>query len=60
VYDVKNEKKSAESKVKKLLDIPNEYRVISIMPIGKVKNEIPKKDRKLLRQIVYQEKFGKR
>lgn len=60
VYDVKNEKKSAEIIVKKILDIPKEYRVISIMPIGKVKYEGPKKDRKLLRQLVYHEKFGKR
>lgn len=60
VYDVKNEKNSAEAKVKHILDVPKEYRVISILPIGHVKHEVPKKDRKLLRQIVYHEKFGKR
>lgn len=57
VYDSKNAKNSAESKVKEILGIPKEYRVVSILPIGYVKNEIPKKDRKPLRQIVYHEKF---
>jgi nitroreductase len=59
VYDVKNQKNSAESKVKQILEVPKSYRVISLLPIGHVKYEARKKDRKTLRQIVYQEKFGK-
>jgi nitroreductase len=60
VYDLKNEKNSAESKVRKILEVPRDVRVIAILPIGKVKGDPPKKDRKTLRQIVYQEKFGSR
>jgi nitroreductase len=60
VYDRTDEKSSAEAAVRKILEVPREVRVISIVPIGKVKGDPPKKDRKSLRQIVYQEKFGKR
>jgi len=59
VFDLKNQKNSAESKIKKILEIPKENRIIAILPIGHVKNELPKKDRKPLKQIVYEEKFGK-
>jgi nitroreductase len=60
VFDVKSQKNSAEAKVKKMLDIPKSYHVISLLPMGHVKSEIPRKDRKELRQIVFQEKFGNR
>lgn len=60
VYDLKNEKNSAESKVKEILELPKKHRVIALLPLGHVKYEVPKKDRKTLRQIVYREKFGKR
>jgi nitroreductase len=60
VYDLKNQKKSAESKVKEILELPKNHRVIALLPLGYVKYEVPKKDRKELRHIVYQEKFGKR
>ena len=60
VHDLKNQRNSAESKVKQILDIPREHRVIAILPIGHVKYEASKKDRKTLRQIVYNEKFGNR
>jgi nitroreductase len=60
VYDLKNQKNSAEVNIKKILEIPKDARVIAILPIGHVKGEVSKKDRKSLRQIVYQEKFGKR
>jgi nitroreductase len=59
VFDLKNQKASAESKVRKILEIPKENRIIAILPIGHVKNELPKKDRKPLKQLVHQEKFGK-
>lgn len=60
IFDVKNQRNSAEAKVKKILDIPKNHRMITLLPIGHVKNDIPKKDRKELRHIVYKEKFGKR
>jgi len=60
VFDVKDQKNSAESKVKQILEIPKKHRVIALLPIGHVKNEIPKKERKSLRQLIYQDKFGKR
>ncbi len=59
VFDLKNQRTSAESKIRKILEIPKENRIIAIIPIGHVKNEPPKKDRKPLKHIVYQEKFGK-
>ena len=59
-FDLKGQRNSAEVKVKKILEIPKEHRVISVLPIGHAKSEVPKKDRKPLRQIVFQEKFGKR
>jgi nitroreductase len=59
IFDVKDQKNSAEAKVKKLLEIPKNYRVITVLPIGHAKYDIPKKDRKELRHIVYEEKFGK-
>ena len=60
VYDRENQKNSAEFKVKEILEVPKNHRVIALLPLGHVKNEVPKKDRKTLRQIVYREKFGKR
>jgi nitroreductase len=60
VYDLKNERNSAESKVRKILDVPRDVRVIAILPVGHVKGDLPKKDRKTLRQIVFHEKFGNR
>lgn len=60
VYDLKNQRNSAESKVRQILGIPKDNRVIAILPIGHAKNDLPKKDRKPLKQIVYQEKFGMR
>jgi nitroreductase len=60
VYDLKNQKNSAESKVRQILEAPKNHRVIALLAIGHVKFEVPKKDRKTLRQVVYKEKFGKR
>ena len=60
VYDLKNQRNSSESKVRQILGIPKDNRVIAILPIGHAKNDLPKKDRKPLKQIVYQEKFGMR
>ena len=56
VFSLKNEKKSSERKIKKILQIPNEWRLISILPLG-----IPKyketKTRKDLSKLVYYNKF---
>jgi nitroreductase len=60
IFDVKEHKNSAESRVKKILEVPKKHRVISLLPIGHSKYETPKKDRKALRQIVHEDKFGKR
>jgi nitroreductase len=60
ILDLKDQKNSAESKVKKILEIPKNHRVITLLPIGHTKYEILKKERKELRQIVYEERFGKR
>jgi nitroreductase len=59
IFDRKDQKNSSEAKVKKILEIPKNHRVITLLPIGHAKNDIPKNDRKELRQIVYIEKFGK-
>jgi len=58
VHDLRNQRNSAESKVRQILEVPKDARVIALLPIGHVKGEAPKKDRKTLYQIVYQEKFG--
>jgi len=58
VFDWKEQRNSSEAKVRKILEIPKKSRVVSLLPIGHVKFEVPKKDRKPLNKIVYKEKFG--
>jgi nitroreductase len=60
VFDIKEQKNSAESKVKQILEIPKKHRVIALLPIGHVKYDIPRKERKPLHKIMYHEKFGNR
>jgi nitroreductase len=60
IFDVKEQKNSAESKVKQILEVPKEHRLIALLPIGHVKFDVPKKERKALHHIVYQDKFGNR
>jgi len=60
ILDLKDKKKSAEAKVKKILEIPKNHRAIALLPIGHAKYDVPKKERRELRQIVYEERFGKR
>lgn len=60
VFDAKEQKKAAEDKVKKILEIPKKHRVIALLPIGHIKGDAPKKDRKAITQIVFKERFGKR
>jgi nitroreductase len=59
VFDLKGQKNSAEAKVKQILEVPKKHRMIALLAIGQVKFEVPKKERKELRHIVYKEKFGK-
>lgn len=47
-----------EEEVKRILEIPKDYRVISLMPIG-VPAESPKKERESLDNILYYDMFGK-
>jgi len=60
VYDAKEQKKAAEDKVKRILEVPKKHKVVALLPIGHVKGDVPKKDRKALNQIMFKEKFGKR
>lgn len=46
-----------EDEVKKILEIPKGYRVISLMPIG-VPAESPEKERKNLDNMLHYDKFG--
>ena len=39
VFDIDEEKKSAEKEAKKILDLPEDYRLISLLPVGKADHE---------------------
>lgn len=56
VMSLKDEKKSSERKIKEILNIPNPWRLISILPIGIPKFE-EKKSRKELSEIIDYESF---
>ncbi len=58
VLDIEERRNSAEAKVKEILEVPRTHRVISLLPIGHARHEIPKKDRKTIYQLVYRNKFG--
>jgi len=51
VFDVDNDKSSAEKDAKEILDIPEDYRLISLLPIGKKGHERTS-ERKDLDEIV--------
>jgi nitroreductase len=59
VYDVSGNRASSEDKIKKLLSIPAEHRVISMLPVG-VPTMAVRKDRKQTSEFVYHDTFGKR
>jgi nitroreductase len=59
IFNLKNERRSSEEKIKKILGIPKTHRVICILPIGVPKFPPKEKSRKPLSQLVYQNKFGK-
>jgi hypothetical protein len=54
---LKDEKKSSERKIKEILNIPNPWRLISILPIGIPKFE-EKKSRKEMADIIDYESFS--
>ena len=47
-----------ESEVKKVLDIPNDVRVVALMPLGYPKYIPPPKPRKSLQEIICYEKYS--
>lgn len=60
IFDLENQNKSAEAKVRQLLEIPQTHRAISLLAIGYLRGDIPKKNRKTLYQLVHKNKFGNR
>jgi nitroreductase len=52
IFNLKNEKDSAENKIKEILNIPKNWRIISIMPIG-VPKYSEEKGRKKISDLVF-------
>ena len=48
-----------EEKVKRLLDVPKEIRVIALLPIGKPDETPPPRSRKEIGEIFFKEEYGK-
>jgi len=59
VFDVSGERASSEQKIRNLLEIPKDHRVISMLPVGVAAMKFSK-DRKASSEFVYHDKFGKR
>jgi len=59
VYDVTGHRASSEEKIRQLLNIPREHRVISMLPVG-VAATIFSKGRKPSSEFLYNETFGKK
>ncbi|MHC1682342.1 MAG: nitroreductase family protein [Clostridiaceae bacterium] len=47
-----------EDKIKNLLNIPNEFKVIGLTPIGEIQESKSHYEKKDIRDIVFQDKFG--
>jgi nitroreductase len=60
VHNFQNQQKSAEPHIRKLLDIPETYRVITLLPMGYSRFDIPKKERKPQQELIFKNKFGQR
>lgn len=56
LFDINDEKRSAEKKASKVLNIPSNYRLISLLPLGKSNQEVTS-ERKDLEEIVIQDRF---
>lgn len=59
VYDASGQRASSEEKIKTLLNVPKEHRVVSMLPVG-VPAMIFQKSRKQRSEFVHQETFGKK
>ncbi len=57
VYDPSGRRNTAEAKMKKVLGIPREFRLVALLPIG-VPVQVPDRDREKLSDIVRYESFG--
>jgi len=57
IFSPQDDKGSLEREVKKILNIPKEYRVISLLPIGMPALDI-QKERNSLREITHYEQFA--
>ncbi|MFO8034369.1 MAG: nitroreductase family protein [Candidatus Bipolaricaulota bacterium] len=57
MYDPSGGRNTAEAKMKKLLGVPREFRLVALLPIG-VPAQVPEKDREPLRSTVRYEKFA--
>ena len=61
VFDLSGERASSEEKVKSLLGIPKEHRVISLLPVGYASPHIEyPKERKPSSEFVHLDMFGKK
>lgn len=59
IYENKERNRSAEREVKELLQIPEEIRVVAVLPIG-IPERRQQSSRKDLNTIVFYDKYGKR
>jgi len=57
VYDPSGKRNTAEAKMKSVLGIPREFRLIALLPVG-VPAQAPERDRERLTDIVRYEKFA--
>jgi len=56
VFDLKGDRNSSEVKIRKILQVPKPFRLLSLLPIGMLKL-VPEKERKQLSEFVYNERF---
>ncbi len=59
VFDVSGDRLSSEEKIKEILKIPKQHRVISLLPVG-VPSAVFSKDRKPRPEFVYHDTFSTR
>jgi len=59
VFDVSGQRASSEEKIRNLLNVPKDHRVISMLPVGVAAMKFSK-DRKPISEFVYHDTFGKR
>lgn len=59
VFSIRDERKSAERKIRKILNVPDKWRVISLLPLGIPKTKVTK-SRKELSDMVDLNSFGNR